>query len=294
MPPTAKRIAQVITNSFEHSTTTIEYDHCRDIGDGRGYTCGSIGFTTGTGDALILVEDYEKSKGTKTSFAPFNTELGRLSNRTDCGGSNSDITGLIGFDQAWKRESCDEKFRRAQDKLADTMYFLPAMGLATEVGVKSNLGKAIFYDTAIQHGWEADNGMSLKSIIKMVGAYKEEAEYLNRFLKTRWKLLCCFPDQVWPASSDRVHELFGLLEAKNFDLNLPIRLSSYQITISGSEYMEKTCEGKPLTPICNNSKCDPNEQEKESGIKAISSAGKSPFHPFIIIPIIAFGLKFRH
>ncbi|ORX94583.1 glycoside hydrolase, partial [Basidiobolus meristosporus CBS 931.73] len=138
-------IAQVITNSFEHGTTTIEYGQCRDIGDGRGYTCGSIGFTTGTGDALIVVEDYEKSKGTNTSFSPFNAALERVSNRLDCGSANNDIVGLNGFDQAWKLESCDEKFRGAQDKLADTMYFLPAMGLAADVGVKSNLGKAIFY-----------------------------------------------------------------------------------------------------------------------------------------------------
>lgn len=64
-----------LVSSAENSSTDYaeQYAYIEDIGDGRGYTAGIIGFTTGTGDLLEVVERYDmticrKSKRADASF----------------------------------------------------------------------------------------------------------------------------------------------------------------------------------------------------------------------------------
>lgn len=53
---------------------------------------------------------------------------------------------MKGFPAAWKQATCDDPvFIRTQLDVGESMYMKPAMKYAASVGVKSNLGKAIFY-----------------------------------------------------------------------------------------------------------------------------------------------------
>ncbi|MEU3356489.1 chitosanase, partial [Streptomyces sp. NPDC037389] len=64
--PAKKEIAMQLVSSAENSTLDwkAQYRYIEDIGDGRGYTAGIIGFCSGTGDMLDLVESYaERSPG---------------------------------------------------------------------------------------------------------------------------------------------------------------------------------------------------------------------------------------
>src|SRR5215213_9316293 len=56
--PQKKEIAMKLVTSAENSSLDwkAQYKYIRDIGDGRGYTGGIIGFCSGTGDMLELVE----------------------------------------------------------------------------------------------------------------------------------------------------------------------------------------------------------------------------------------------
>ncbi len=58
--PHKKDIAMQIVSSDENSSLDwkAQYKYIEDIGDGRGYTAGIIGFCSGTGDMLDLVELY--------------------------------------------------------------------------------------------------------------------------------------------------------------------------------------------------------------------------------------------
>lgn len=58
--PAKKDIAMRLVSSAENSSLEWEeqYDYVEDIGDGRGYTGGIIGFCSGTSDMLALVELY--------------------------------------------------------------------------------------------------------------------------------------------------------------------------------------------------------------------------------------------
>ena len=59
-----KKIVFSLVSSAENSTLDYneQYSYIEDIGDGRGYTAGIIGFTSGTGDLLDVVNEYCKLK----------------------------------------------------------------------------------------------------------------------------------------------------------------------------------------------------------------------------------------
>jgi hypothetical protein len=58
-----RRIIENITNTFENGTPEYTYGKCEHLNDGRGYTCGRIGFTT------VLVTHYEWWNDTCNSAA---------------------------------------------------------------------------------------------------------------------------------------------------------------------------------------------------------------------------------
>jgi len=52
--------ADRLISTFENSTPVLQYAYVQDIHDGRGYTAGRAGFTTATGDLLVVVERYTR------------------------------------------------------------------------------------------------------------------------------------------------------------------------------------------------------------------------------------------
>ncbi|CAM5440054.1 Secreted protein OS=Streptomyces griseomycini OX=66895 GN=FHS37_000259 PE=4 SV=1 [Streptomyces griseomycini] len=60
--PEKKELAQRLVASAENSTLDWRslYGGIEDLGDGQGYTAGTVGFRTGTHDLLTLVERYSE------------------------------------------------------------------------------------------------------------------------------------------------------------------------------------------------------------------------------------------
>src|SRR3954451_19107782 len=143
------RAAQ-ITSTFENSTLELQYGYVENIGDGRGITAGRAGFTSATGDLLLLVQRYTRAKPDNV-LAPYIPPLAAV-NGTDS------VNGLDGLADAWAEAAQDSNFRRLQDQMVDELYFLPAMTMATELGIETPLGQMIIWDTMIQHGAGGDNG----------------------------------------------------------------------------------------------------------------------------------------
>ncbi|RCH81975.1 hypothetical protein CU097_006013, partial [Rhizopus azygosporus] len=165
MDPEAVKMAELITNVFENGNTVMGYavkiifilgssPAAERLGDCRGYTCGYIGFTTGTNDAYAVVKEYIKRQP-KASIGRYLPALQDLT-KYDFGDPKRDDTShLKGFVKAWKKTTChDPVFIQTQLDMGHSMYLQPALKYAASVGIHSNLGKAIFYDTIVQHGWQ--------------------------------------------------------------------------------------------------------------------------------------------
>lgn len=253
--PTRKARAAMITSSFENSDLRIDYAYAENIGDGRGITAGRAGFTSGTGDLLMLVEKY-------TAAVPSNGLAKYLPALRSVNGTSS-TSGLSGFESAFATEDAGvnrAKFRKAQDELVDYLYFNPAMTLASAVGVKSALGQAIFWDTAIQHGLSNDavnyqpgktvnwssigSGDSMDDIVKETRAAMggnvngNEVAWINKFLELRLKHLLEWSeegDQFDESSQSRVGALRSIVQAGKLDLSPTFSWTAYgdRFTIDG-------------------------------------------------------------
>ncbi|KPC68354.1 chitosanase, partial [Streptomyces sp. NRRL WC-3753] len=125
-----------------------QYRYIEDIGDGRGYTAGIIGFCSGTGDMLDLVELYTKRK-------PGNVLAKYLPALRKVNGSDSHAGLGSAFEKDWKKAAQDKDFQQAQNDERDRVYFNPAVkqGKADKIGM---LGQFAYYDALVMHGDGSD------------------------------------------------------------------------------------------------------------------------------------------
>ncbi|RKP05366.1 lysozyme-like domain-containing protein [Thamnocephalis sphaerospora] len=237
---TKKRVVEAITNTFEHGTPQAAYESCERLKDGRGFTCGRAGFTTATGDAYWVVDRYVRARPV-VPLALYLPELRRLASLPACDAAGRGFTGnLSGFGRAWAlAANNDPQFRAIQDELNQQLYMIPALKLAKQYEITTPLGRAIFYDTLVQHGYTSsadgnESGIDTQRILDLTGGRRfgeSETMWLNRFLHVRGQMLCCYPDNVWPASADRVHDLRQLLLEGQTNLSGNVLLASTGVRI---------------------------------------------------------------
>ncbi len=220
--PQQRLIADQFVSIFENGTSEIQYGSAEDIGDGRGITAGRAGFTSATGDMLIVIEKYTKLKP-KNSLATYTKELKRLENlRYEVGdregsASTKNLNGLI---EAWAENAKDPSFRTIQDEVVNGLYFQPALKLAKSIGAKLPLTLLSLYDTNIMHG---ESG--LKEIIEETNKRTDnstpkdgadEIIWLKNFNAYRKEVMLA--DDTWKDAVSRVTELTDLIEMQNYQL----------------------------------------------------------------------------
>jgi chitosanase len=239
LTPDQSRRVQELTTAFENGTIEFQYDYIENLHDGRGFTAGRVGFCTGTGDLLSLVEDFTSVKP-QNPLAPFLPELRRLSQaNTDAG----DTDGLPGFIEAWKKTALDPAFRNAQDRAVDRLYFQPAMKHAQEWGLQSVIAKGFVYDTIIQHGEDGDPD-SLVALVNhtdqnLGGNPKtgiDEKIWLRELMRIRLLDLNhpfnSSTQQAWADSVDRVECYKRILDTGNVNLDGPIHFTVYGVSFT--------------------------------------------------------------
>lgn len=223
--PAKKEIAMKIVSSAENSSLDwkAQYKYIEDIGDGRGYTAGIIGFCSGTGDMLDLVEYY-------TQVKPGNVLAKYLPALRDVDGSDSHAGLDPNFTRDWAKAAQDAEFRRAQDRERDRVYFNPSVkqGKSDGLGV---LGQFIYYDAIVMHG-DGTDPASFRSIrgralskAKPPSQGGNETAYLNAFLDAR----------VWAMKQEEAHSDTSrvdtaqrvFLRKGNLNLNTPLDWKVY-------------------------------------------------------------------
>ena len=183
--PTKKDIAMQLVSSAENSSLDwkAQYAYLEDIGDGRGYTGGIIGFTSGTHDMLELVQYY-------TKLQPGNPLAAFIPALQKVDGSQSHAGLGAAFEAAWKTAAGDPLFRQAQNDERDRVYFNPAVNQAKSDGLQA-LGQFIYYDALVMHG-PGDDASSFGGIrsaamkkAKTPAQGGDESVYLHAFLDAR-------------------------------------------------------------------------------------------------------------
>jgi chitosanase len=219
--PAAKEIAMELVSSAENSTLDwrAQYRYLADIHDGRGYTGGIIGFCSGTGDMLEVVQAYTHDEPANR-LARFLPAL-----RTVDGTASHKGLGRR-FVRAWRRAAGDRAFRRAQDRERDAVYFDPSVRLAKADGVGA-LGQFAYYDAAVVHGFEGLERIRDRALGRAASpaAEGDETAYLDVFLDER----------VAEMRTEAAHEDVSRIETAqrrflregNLALDPPLRWSVY-------------------------------------------------------------------
>ena len=202
---TPRQIMDQIICCNENSTTVKQYGYVENIGDGMGYTCGWLGFTTADGDYLNVVSKYAPmNKFTSTSTFKL---------------------WLQGFPNAWKKAATDPAFQALQDAACDYEYFFPASQIARGVGISSNLGVLSFYDTIIQLGQDGLN----KILSSVASDNVTSGSFLADFL---WERIADMHQEGYGETVSRVSALQDLLRSGNTDLVGPFQYSVYGDTFT--------------------------------------------------------------
>ncbi|MFC8342880.1 chitosanase [Streptomyces sp. NPDC057280] len=223
--PAKKEIAMKLVSSAENSSLDwkAQYKYIEDIGDGRGYTAGIIGFCSGTGDMLDLVELYTDRK-------PGNVLARYLPALRRVNGSDSHSGLDPNFPADWRRAAQDTEFQRAQNDERDRVYFNPAVRQGKTDGLRV-LGQFAYYDAIVMHG-DGDDPTSFRNIrgralnrARPPAQGGDEVTYLNAFLDAR----------VWAMKQEEAHSDTSrvdtaqrvFLRKGNLDLNTPLDWKVY-------------------------------------------------------------------
>ena len=165
---------EMLVSMGENDNTKINYNYCSNIGDGRGYTIGKVGFCTGTGDFILVAACYNALK-------PCN-ELAKYWGHRDATGKavdgliyyndlfystgmNQGDTSLIDSFGNFKADikaaaaDADGIFDKCEDAIAGALYMSTAISHATSRGMSGALTVGFLYDTELNFG-EYDEGNS--------------------------------------------------------------------------------------------------------------------------------------
>ncbi|MGV8909989.1 MAG: chitosanase [Propionicimonas sp.] len=223
--PAKKELAMELVSSAENSTLDwrAQYAYLEDIADGRGYTGGIIGFCSGTGDMLGLVESYASS-------SPDAALVGFLPALKRVNGSASHRGLGAPFVRAWQEAAKDPAFELAQDAERDRVYFNPAVAQARQDGLRA-LGQFIYYDAMVMHVPGSDpasfGGIRAaalrRSAPQSLGG--DEVTYLNAFLDVRKKAMKAEEAHEDTSRVDDAQRVF--LDAGNLDLDTPLAWKVY-------------------------------------------------------------------
>jgi chitosanase len=229
--PRLKDIAMQLVSSAENSSLDwrAQFGYIEDIGDGRGYTAGIIGFCSGTGDMLELVQAY-------TQRASGNRLARYLPALRQVNGSDSHAGLDPTYTADWRAAANDPVFRQTQEDERDRAYFNPAVQQAKADGLRA-LGQFIYYDAIVMHG-PGDSSDSFGGIRAAALARAQppsqggdETAYLNAFLDVRVAVMSLEAAHSDTSRVDTAQRVF--LQNANLDLKTPLAWhvygDSYQI-----------------------------------------------------------------
>ena len=212
----------------ENDNTDLNYDYAENINDGRGYTTGKVGFCSGTGDLIVVLQCYNDLK-------PGNVLEKYMGHRDASGkpldgmiyyndlffstGENQGDTKLIdslgNFISDVAAAGSDPLFQKCEDDVASAYYMAAAVQRGSARGVTQALTLGFLYDTELNFG-DGDESAAIgaKTVMEradqeygadmpksFAGKPWEESKWLGYVIKQR--ALVMDKDSEWQSALDQ-------------------------------------------------------------------------------------------
>jgi hypothetical protein len=222
--PYQRQMIDMLEAMGEQDTTDYasQYAVCDNIKDGRGYTIGTVGFCTGTGDFIIVarcLNDVEPSN-TLSKYYPGLQKIDDLFYTTNMNiGDTSAVDSLGPFQTDVQAAGAnDANYRKCQDTISDTQYMDVALQHAQEHGLHGAMTIGFLFDTELNFGDDDDpNGTAgAKTVIAradkdygaglptdFTGLPWEESRWLGYLIKERTIVMATDPTGTWQQDMDQ-------------------------------------------------------------------------------------------
>lgn len=211
----------------ENSTTewVSAYGFAKRLKDGRGITFGIVGFCSGTGDGVLVLDELVK-RDPSHRLAKYIPAM-RKTKGDDC-------SGLDGFESDAKKSAGDVAYREAQWAISVKQYWAFAADYCGKKGraasrpgpVFSNaLSVGAFFDVALNHGAEPSSFKYITDKMKNAKT-TDEATWLSDFLDSRKKILKSgYQSLDTSGTGDRCAIWKKLVDERNWNLARPITVA---------------------------------------------------------------------
>lgn len=214
-----------LVSSAENSTTNYhrQYGYIEDIGDGRGYTAGIIGFTTANGDLRQVIQRYVHLNPNHNALKPYLPAL-----KSAVGSSTHHGLGRP-FIKAWHQAAKDPQLTQAENYILDAECLNPVLRAAKQDNL-SPLGQYIYYDAMVVHGPGKDKSSfggirrQAKRLAKTPRQGGNETHYLQAFLKARTPIM---RQEAAHHDLSRLNAQRQFIRDKNFQLQRPLKWQMY-------------------------------------------------------------------
>lgn len=161
--PWQRQKIDMLVSMGENDNTVLDYGSCADIGDGRGFTIGQVGFCTGTGDFIVVAACYDDRKP-GNALSKYWKALAAINDAFASTGQNqadtSGLTALGDFCGDVATAAKDPLFVQCQDDVGDAFYMASALQHAQDRGFEGLLTLGFLYDTELNFG-EGDESNGL-------------------------------------------------------------------------------------------------------------------------------------
>lgn len=205
---TILKLVSIAENSSTDWKSQINY--IENINDGRGYTISIVGFCTGTGDFIQVLQRIKQLNS--------NHQLVKFIPLVQIVDGTASVKGLENLPNVMKNVGINDIiFNKAMWYVINKLYWGPAQSFCKSKGITSQLGYYIAYDTILNFG-------DLSAFNKISGS--NETDVLTAFLILKQTIIEK-DHSLGDTKNNRVDMQKSLLTNKNFGLISPMKVSCY-------------------------------------------------------------------
>jgi chitosanase len=238
-----KQAAQAIVNIFETGKVLGDYASVVSVaGDPGGLTYGKAQTTNNSGNLYLLIKAYTEAAGAMFAdeLRPY---LSRLKDMDPKLNINS-LEDTVKLHNILRRAGTEDGVMLdTQDAFFDRVYWIPAVTLATEIGIETALGTAVVYDSKIHGSWlrMRDRAIERHGRPETIGEETWIAQYLN--VRREW--LANHPVPLLRRTVYRMDSLKQLVDEENWALELPFTVRGLRVD---RDTLTPVVVGRPVEP----------------------------------------------
>lgn len=204
------------------------YSTCTILSDGAGISYGKHQATDRAGSLDKIVQLYiEKGGAVAEQLKPF---LARLAaNETAKLDPKKPPVWAQKLIEVLKQAGADHLMQDAQDEVFDSAYWIPAVGHASNAGLKTALGHLVVYDTCIHSGPGGVANIRARFPEASPARGGDEKTWIRAYIKARREWLLGNANSLVQKTTYRMDALEALAKSENWDLVTPLKVRGVTI-----------------------------------------------------------------